>query len=366
MFLYGALASPAILDQLRWLIPSDPGVPAVVRDSAISSDGQEFSFPGLIRGADVIAGWLLLDPEATARLSYLAEVFDLGKPFALQVEAAGEEIMARTYPCHPGREPWREPEWISRAGALMRLAVEDALALRGRVNPEVLAMRRQTVLARAQSRLAAQAGCPADLRRETGSSEVEILETNTSHAGFFLTREYALRYPRFDGEMSALLRREVFVAPDAAMVLPYDPKRDLVLLVEQIRMGSLGRGDPRPWILEPVAGFVDAGERPEDAAIRECEEEAGLSLGAIEHISSHYASPGCSTEFFHVFLGLCDLPDEGIGYGGLACEHEDIRIHVIGFERAMSLLKSGEANNGPLVLSLLWLERERPRLRASA
>jgi len=29
-------------------------------------------------------------------------------------------------------------------------------------------------------------------------------------------------------------------------------------------------------------------------------------------------------------------------------------------------LNSGEANNGPLILSLMWLQRERARLRASA
>jgi ADP-ribose pyrophosphatase len=30
-----------------------------------------------------------------------------------------------------------------------------------------------------------------------------------------------------------------------------------------------------------------------------------------------------------------------------------------------SLVASGEANVGPLVLMLLWLQRERPRLRAA-
>jgi len=30
------------------------------------------------------------------------------------------------------------------------------------------------------------------------------------------------------------------------------------------------------------------------------------------------------------------------------------------------LLDSGEANNGPLVLSLIWLSKERERLRAIA
>jgi nudix-type nucleoside diphosphatase (YffH/AdpP family) len=166
--------------------------------------------------------------------------------------------------------------------------------------------------------------------------------------------------------MSEPLQREVFVATDAALVLPYDPMRDRVLLVEQFRMGPYGRGDPRPWMLEPVAGRIDGGETPEEAAHRECLEEAGLSLRGLERISSHYCTPGYSTEVFHIFLGICDLPDTDKGQGGLATEHEDIRTHVIDFERAMTLLQTGEANNGPLVLSLIWLQRERARLRASA
>ncbi|HMB13428.1 MAG TPA: tellurium resistance protein, partial [Roseovarius sp.] len=95
-------------------------------------------------------------------------------------------------------------------------------------------------------------------------------------------------------------------------------------------------------------------------------EEARLDLRGLEKISTHYCTPGYSTEVFHLFLGLCDLPDVAQGQGGLETENEDIRSHVIGFDRAMALLQSGEANNGPLILSLIWLERERARLRAAA
>jgi len=95
-------------------------------------------------------------------------------------------------------------------------------------------------------------------------------------------------------------------------------------------------------------------------------EEAGVRLHGVEHISSHYCTPGCSTEYFHLFLGLCELPDMEKGLGGLNSEDEDIRTHVISYDSAMQLLQTGEADNGPLVLSLLWLQRERTRLRASA
>lgn len=229
-----------------------------------------------------------------------------------------------------------------------------------------MAARRAMIVARAEARIAARRHpAPVTLRSDTARAAVAEQGCEITHDGFFVARHYSLQHPRFDGGQSAPVSREVFVATDAALVLPYDPLRDRVLLVEQFRMGPYGRGDPYPWLLEPVAGRVDGGETPQETARRECIEEAGLTLRALERISSHYCTPGYSTEFFHLFLGLCDLPEVRQGRGGLATEHEDIRTHVIGFERAMELVASGEANNGPLVLCLLWLARERARLRAA-
>ncbi|MCB2157335.1 MAG: NUDIX domain-containing protein, partial [Rhodobacteraceae bacterium] len=45
--------------------------------------------------------------------------------------------------------------------------------------------------------------------------------------------------------------------------------RDRVLLIEQFRMGPYARGDAEPWLIEAIAGRVDPGETPEDAARRE-------------------------------------------------------------------------------------------------
>ncbi len=251
--------------------------------------------------------------------------------------------------------------------ALYEEAAPEIMGYYGRVDAQALDARRQMILSRAEARRAAvRDAAPADLRSDGRAGQVETLSMETPHEGFFLTRSYHLRHPQFDGTSSADLTREVFVATDAAIVLPYDPVRDRLLLVEQFRMGPFGRGDPRPWVLEPVAGRVDAGERPEETARRECLEEADLALDRLEHVSSHYCSPGCSTEVFHCYVGLCALPETGHSHGGLDTEHEDLRRHVISFDRAMRLMQSGEVNIGPLFALLLWLERERPRLRGAA
>ena len=262
--------------------------------------------------------------------------------------------------------PWDAAEWAAFWGQIAPLAAAEIVEHMGRESAQTLAGRLPMVLVRAAARVAAGVGKPAEFRWNAGHDSVELLEDRISHSGFFLTRAYSLRHPHFDGGLSEVVSREVFIATDAAIVLPYDPVRDRVLMVEQFRMGPYGRGDARPWMLEPVAGRVDAGESPETTAHRECREEAGITLRALEHISSHYCSPGSSTEYYHNYIGLCDLPDLEQGRGGLDAEHEDIRTHVLSFEQAMRMLETGEADAGPLALILIWLSRERDRLRASA
>jgi ADP-ribose pyrophosphatase len=136
-------------------------------------------------------------------------------------------------------------------------------------------------------------------------------------------------------------------------------------LIEQIRMGPLVRGDNSVWQLEPIAGGIDPGETPEDAARREAHEEAGLTLGHLEKIAEVYASPGNATEFFYVYLGLADLPDTVTGTGGLHSEHEDIRSHIMPFEVFIDLVDTFGATNAPLVMAANWLARHRDRLRSA-
>ncbi len=207
---------------------------------------------------------------------------------------------------------------------------------------------------------------PAELRSARRSSEIKVQSKTTPYVNYFAVEEHNLSFPRFDGAMSPVVNRAAFLGGDAVTVLPYDPQRDSVLIVEQFRVGPYMRGDQLPWHLEPIAGRIDPGETPENTARREALEEANLSIGALEHVGNYYPSPGAVTEYLYSYVALCDLPETVAGLGGMLGEAEDIRSHVIPFARLMELVQSGEADNAPLLISAYWLSQNRERLRGAS
>ena len=246
--------------------------------------------------------------------------------------------------------------------------LELALATRvmaayGQLTPEVLRARIGSLRVAADASLRAAGSASRQLRE--GAGEVAVSRVRQAHAGFFGLEVMTLTHRRFDNQLSPEIRREIFVSGDAVTVLPYDPVRDRVLLVEQLRTGPLGRGDPLPWQLEAVAGRIDPGETPEDCARREAVEEAGLTLGRLLKVAEYYPSPGAMTEYIYSYIGLCDLPDGVAGVFGEAEEAEDIRGHLLSFDAFMAAVAGGEIANAPLLLTALWLERERDGLRAA-
>ena len=191
--------------------------------------------------------------------------------------------------------------------------------------------------------------------------DVQMIEREPCFRGFYRLDRVHLRHAQFAGGMGPVISRELFVRHDAVCVLPYDPQRDSVVLVEQFRIGALDKSR-NPWLLELVAGLIDKGEEPEEVARREALEEAGLTLGALWPITSYYPSPGGSDERVHLFVGRCDSRlAEGIH--GLPEEGEDIRVHVWPFEDALQAVRDGRIDNAASIMALQWLALNRQEVR---
>ena len=87
---------------------------------------------------------------------------------------------------------------------------------------------------------------PRAVRSALTGADVERLTVAHPFDGFQSVETWRIDHRRFDGTRSGPLSRVVCVVAQAATVLPYDPVRDRVLLVEQLRFGAVAIGDPRP------------------------------------------------------------------------------------------------------------------------
>ena len=75
---------------------------------------------------------------------------------------------------------------------------------------------------------------PDNLPVTFGKNDVEIIARETLYRGFFSLDLYRFRHRLFNGQMSHEVRREIFERGHAAVLLPFDPVRDEVVLIEQI------------------------------------------------------------------------------------------------------------------------------------
>ena len=255
---------------------------------------------------------------------------------------------------------WDLHAWESKWAAMTVIAAREVMSFFGERSTADIVRMFPMIRLRAAANLNA---LTSKHGHTTLRGDVDVISKTREYTEFFALDAFEVKHERFDGTKTSTLQRAVFVGTDAAILLPYDPKRDRVLLVEQMRMGPLGRGDPNLWQLEPIAGRVDACEAPQACAIREAEEEAGLTISHLEQVCEAYPSPGCSTEFFYQYVGLVDLPDDIVGIYGLETENEDIRTRLLSFDGLMELVQSQQAANVPLVTLAYWLAFHRDRLR---
>jgi ADP-ribose pyrophosphatase len=193
------------------------------------------------------------------------------------------------------------------------------------------------------------------------AADVELLEKTTPYQGYFGIGVYRLRHKRFGGGWSEVMSRELFERGHAAVVLPYDPLRDAVVLIEQFRIGAFAAGRA-PWLIEPVAGIIEPGEIPADVARREALEEAGCEIAELEPIGTVMSSPGGCSEVLHLYCGRVDSAGVG-GIHGLEHENEDIRAFTLPADSALERLAEGEYGNASTVMTLQWLALNRERLR---
>jgi len=202
-------------------------------------------------------------------------------------------------------------------------------------------------------------------------NDIQVKARDRVYDGYFRMDRWRLKHRLFAGGWSAEISRECLERGHAVAVLPYDPVRDEVVLIEQFRVGAAAsapspnwRGKaPSPWLIETVAGIVEDGESLEDVVARETMEESGCELMDLMPITSYLVTPGCSSETIGLYLGRVDATKAG-GIHGLDHEHEDIRVFTTKAEDAFRMVADGTVNNGTIIICLQWLQINRAAVRA--
>jgi ADP-ribose pyrophosphatase len=198
-------------------------------------------------------------------------------------------------------------------------------------------------------------------RHPERDSRIDFQDCSTAFQGYFRIDRYRLRHRTHDGGWTGVMQREIFERGHAVAVLPYDPRRDSVVLIRQFRLAAyLGGLDP--WQTEIVAGILEEGETPEDVAWREVPEETGLRLGRLEPILRYMPSQGATTENLYLYCGEVDSTEVD-GIHGLDHEHEDILPSAHSVEEAMQMLNDGLLQNSPAIIATQWLALNREALR---
>lgn len=191
--------------------------------------------------------------------------------------------------------------------------------------------------------------------------QVEILSRRRGFAGFNTLDVLSLQHEQFAGGLGHPIEREIIERGNAVSLVPYDPWRDEVVLIEQFRIGAFVAGQ-HPWLIEVVAGRIDAGESPEDVARREALEELGRPVDRLERMAHYLVNPASSTETITTFVGRVDASDAG-GVHGLQHEGEDIRVFTMPAEEVIGWIGTEKITNATFLIAMQFFAANRQRLR---
>lgn len=180
----------------------------------------------------------------------------------------------------------------------------------------------------------------------------KILNKLSLYSGFFNLNQYEFIHQKHNGDWTDKIQREVFSGANVSTLLPYDPVRKEIVLIQQFRAGAISRYDD-DYLYEIVAGIIDPGENAKETAKRECLEETGCKVNKIMPIQGYFPGPGSSESYYHIFLGEISSFD-GERIMGLENENEDILVKSFKIDHVREMLKKKQIINGSALIALQW------------
>ncbi|HEV7357140.1 MAG TPA: NUDIX hydrolase [Steroidobacteraceae bacterium] len=160
----------------------------------------------------------------------------------------------------------------------------------------------------------------------TPAHDGRVIKVSTERLRYSNGREYDVDYVRH---------------PGAAAVVAVDGD-NRVCLVRQYRHGI------QDFLWEIPAGKLDAGEPPEVCAVRELQEETGISAKRWTPLGLYIPAPSIFTELIHLYLAR----DLNVGAPSPDAD-EELELKWLPLDQAIGHVLRGEWNDGKTAVALL-------------
>ena len=160
----------------------------------------------------------------------------------------------------------------------------------------------------------------------TPAHDGRVIKVSTERLRYSNGREYDIDYVRH---------------PGAAAVVAIDGA-NRVCLVRQYRHGI------EDFLWEIPAGKLDAGEPPEVCAVRELQEETGVSARRWTPLGLYIPAPSIFTELIHLYLAR----DLNVGAASPDAD-EELELKWLPLDQAIGHVLRGEWNDGKTAMALL-------------
>jgi ADP-ribose pyrophosphatase len=175
----------------------------------------------------------------------------------------------------------------------------------------------------------------------SGKQQAQVLSSKTVYEGTI----FGIRHDEVIEPNGVHATRELVTHPGSVVVLPVLPDGRIVL-VQQYRHAA------RQYLWELVAGRIDAGENPREAAERELMEETGYRAKRFRVFLDVFPTPGFLEE--RMFI----LHAEGLTEGEAKPEEDEkIISRIYNRKQLEELIRRGKLRDAKTIAALLYYFR---------
>jgi nudix-type nucleoside diphosphatase (YffH/AdpP family) len=180
----------------------------------------------------------------------------------------------------------------------------------------------------------------------------ELLSDN-----WYTLNKFTFEYKNPNGEWETQ-EREAYDRGNGATILLYNSENKTVILTRQFRLPSYVNGNDSGMMIEACAGLLDE-NNPEDCIRKETEEETGYKISKVQKVFEAYMSPGSVTEILYFFVAEYTKDMKISEGGGVAEEQENIEVLELDFDKAYSMISTGEICDGKTIMLLQYAKLNR-------